>query len=44
MSLIRQRKRRKKNWLDERKGMSSRKLIGLLVLVVAVIWYLGWAF
>lgn len=44
MSLIRQRKLRKKNWLNERKGMSIRKLIGLLVLVVAVIWYLGRAF
>lgn len=44
MSLIRQRRRRKKNWLDTRKGMSNRKLMGLLFLVVLVIWYLGWAF
>jgi hypothetical protein len=44
MSLIRQRKLRKKNWLDERKGMSSRKLAALLFLVAAAMWYLGWAF
>lgn len=44
MSLIRQRKRRKRNWLDARKGMSGRKLVGLLIIVVLAIWYLGWAF
>lgn len=44
MSLIRQRKRRKKNWLDTRKGMSGRKLVGFLIIVVLAIWYLGWAF
>lgn len=44
MSLIRQRRRRKKSWIDARKGMSNRKLVGLLVLVVLAIWYLGWAF
>ncbi len=44
MSLIRQRRRRKKTWLDARKGMSSRKLMGLLFLVIVVIWYLGRAF
>lgn len=44
MSLIRQRNRRKKNWLDARKGMSGRKLVGLLIVVLVAIWYLGWAF
>lgn len=44
MSLIRQRRRRKKSWLDTRKGMPQRKLLGLLFLVGVVIWYLGWAF
>lgn len=44
MSLIRQRRRRKKSWLDTRKGMSQQKLMGLLFLVAVVIWYLGWAF
>ena len=44
MSLIRQRKLRKKTWIDARKGMSSGRLLGLLVLTVALIWYLGWRF
>ena len=44
MSLIRQRKRRKKNWVDARKGMSQTKLVALLILVLVAIWYLGWAF
>jgi hypothetical protein len=44
MSLIRARRRRKKNWVDARQGMPRGKLIGFLVLVVAAIWYLGWAF
>lgn len=44
MSLIRQRRRRKKSWIDSRKGMSNRKLITLLILVIVAIWYLGWAF
>ena len=30
--------------MDTRKGMSNRKLIAYLILVVAAIWYLGWAF
>ena len=41
MSLIRVRRRRKKNWIDARKGMSVGRLLALLVLVVALIWYLG---
>ena len=44
MSLIRVRRRRKKNWIDARKGMSSGRLIGLFVMIVVVIWYLGWRF
>lgn len=44
MSLIRQRRRRKKSWIDTRKGMSQHKLMGLLFLVAVAIWYLGWAF
>jgi hypothetical protein len=44
MSLIRQRKLRKKNWIDARGGMSGGRLLGLLALTVAVIWYLGWRF
>ncbi|MEQ8329675.1 MAG: hypothetical protein RJQ04_19995 [Longimicrobiales bacterium] len=44
MSLIRARRRRKKQWIETRKGMPARKLLGLLAVVVAVIWYLGWRF
>jgi hypothetical protein len=44
MSLIRVRKRRKKNWVDARRGMPKGKLVGLLILTVVAIWYLGWAF
>ncbi|HET9948351.1 MAG TPA: hypothetical protein VFQ22_05495 [Longimicrobiales bacterium] len=40
MSLIRQRKLRKKNWVDVRRGMATTKLIVLLLFVVAIIWYL----
>jgi flagellar biogenesis protein FliO len=41
MSLIRTRRSRKKNWIDARKGMPMGRLLLLLVLVVALIWYLG---
>ena len=44
MSLIRVRRRRKKNWLGARKGMPVGRLLVLFVLTVAVIWYLGWRF
>ncbi len=44
MSLIRIRRRRKKNWIDVRKGKSTRTLLFLLVVVIAVIWYLGTRF
>jgi len=41
MSLIRVRRRRKKEWIDVRKGMSSGKLLVLLAAVIAVMWFLG---
>lgn len=41
MSLIRVRKIRKRNWLGPRRGMSARRLLVLLVLTLAAIWYLG---
>ena len=44
MSLIRVRRRRKQNWLDVKRGPSSRKLAIALVMVVAVIWYLSTRF
>ena len=44
MSLIRARKRRKSNWMDTRKGMPQKRLLGYVVLVILAIWYLGWAF
>lgn len=44
MSLIRARHRRKKSWLDTRKGMSMKRLFALLLLVIGLIWYLGWRF
>lgn len=44
MSLIRERRRRKTDWIDARKGMSPARLIVLFVGVALAIWYLGWAF
>ena len=44
MSLIRVRRRRKKNWLDARKGMPYQKLVAFLIMTLALIWYLGWRF
>ena len=44
MSLIRARKIRKRNWLEPRKGMAVGRLLVLLGLTVAAIWYLGWRF
>jgi len=44
MSLIRVRRQRKSGWIDARKGMSSKRLVTLLGVVVLVIWYLGWSF
>ncbi|MEX0980037.1 MAG: hypothetical protein WDZ89_03020 [Gemmatimonadota bacterium] len=44
MSLIRVRRDRKKDWIDTKKSKSPRKLIGFLILVVLLIWYLGTRF
>ncbi len=41
MSLIRVRRRRKKTWIDARKGMPINRLLLLLVFVLAAIWYLS---
>lgn len=41
MSLIRQRKLRKRNFIDARKGMSLGRLLVLFVFTVLLIWYLG---
>lgn len=41
MSLIRVRRKRKKDWIDVRGGKGPRKLILLLLVVAVVIWYLG---
>ena len=42
--MIRIRRRRKKNWVSERKGLPAGKLVALLFLTVLAIWYLGWRF
>ncbi len=44
MSLIRVRRKRKKDWLDTRKGKSPARLLVYLVLALAAIWYLGTRF
>jgi hypothetical protein len=44
MSLIRQRKLRKKNYLDARKGLPLGQLITILIVTLTAIWYLGWRF
>ncbi len=44
MSLIRVRRRRKKDWIEARKGMQAGRLLALLVLTGLVIWFLGWRF
>lgn len=41
MSLIRVRRRRKKNWIDARKGFGPGRLLALLALVAAIMWFLG---
>ena len=41
MSLIRVRRRRKKEWIDVKRGKSPGKLVLLLALVALVFWYLG---
>jgi hypothetical protein len=44
MSLIRIRRDRKKNWLDRKSGWSTRQLAIVLIMLLAVIWYLGFRF
>ena len=39
MSLIRARQRRKKSHVDTRRGMPVGKLVFLLVITVALIWF-----
>ena len=41
MSLIRVRRRRKKTWIDAKKGLGAGRLVVLLALVVALVWFLG---
>lgn len=40
MSLIRVRRKRKKEWIDTKKARSPRRLVLFLLAVVGVIWYL----
>jgi len=44
MSLIRIRRKRKREWIDAQKGIKPRALILLLALVILIIWYLGYRF
>ena len=44
MSLIRVRRKRKKDWLDYRKSKGPFKLVLVLLLVLVLIWYLGTRF
>lgn len=44
MSLIRVRNSRKKHWIDAKKGPSLRRLVLLTIVVIGVIWYLGYRF
>jgi hypothetical protein len=44
MSLIRVRRKRKREWIDAQKGKSPRALAFLLVVVLFIIWYLGFRF
>ncbi len=41
MSLIRVRRDRKKNWIDQKKHFNPKSLMMALVVLVVVIWYLG---
>jgi len=41
MSLIRVRRKRKREWLDVKRGKPPFKLLLLLAVVVGVIWYLS---
>jgi hypothetical protein len=44
MSLIRVRRKRKREWIDAQKGKPPRALIFLFALVIFIIWYLGFRF
>jgi hypothetical protein len=44
MSLISVRRKRKKEWVDYKKGASLWRLAVGLVVVIGVIWYLGQRF
>ena len=44
MSLIRIRRKRKREWIDAQKGRTPKALIVLLALVIILIWYLGFRF
>ena len=44
MSLIRVRRKRKREWIDVKKGLSPRALIAFLAVVILVIWYLNYRF
>jgi hypothetical protein len=39
MSLIRERRRRKKSWIESRKGMPVGKLVFFLAFTVVLIWF-----
>ena len=41
MSLIRIRRKRKREWIDTQKGRSPQALVLLFALVVILIWFLG---
>ena len=41
MSLIRVRRKRKREWLDVKKGKSPFKMLLLLAIIVGMIWYLN---
>ena len=44
MSLIRIRRERKKNWIDRKSSWSPRRLLIGLILLIALMWYLGVGF
>jgi hypothetical protein len=44
MSLIRIRRKRKREWIDAQKGKSPGALFLLLAIVLLIIWYLGFRF